>query len=84
MSTTWVILAFGISGLLALLLLYFSGPKAWYWHVLSAAVALAIGLVRIPVKWNTPTTGLVIGTIFVFLMVWAVAAPFLGKRRRSA
>jgi len=47
-----------------------------------AAAALAIGLVRIPVKWNTPTTGLVIGTVFTFLLVWGVAAPFMGKRRR--
>ena len=82
MSTTWVMLAYGVSAMLALLLLYFSGAKPWYWHVLAGAVALAIGLVRIPVKWNTPTTGLVIGTVFTFLMVWAVAAPFMGKRRR--
>ena len=81
MSTTWVILAYGISAVLALFLLYVSGPKAWYWHVFAAAFALAIGLVRIPVKYNTPTTSLVVGTVFVFLMVWAVAAPFMRKKR---
>ena len=82
MSTTLVILVYGIVAVLALVLLYFSGPKAWYWHVLAAAVALAIGSVRIPVKYNTPTASLVIGSVFIFLMVWAVAAPFVRKRRR--
>ena len=88
MSTTWVILAFGISGLLALLLLYFSGPKAWYWHVLAGAAGLGISLIRRPAaisadQWNSPTTSLVVGVVVVFLLVWAVAAPFMGKRRRS-
>ena len=45
---------------------------------------LAIGLVRIPVQYNTPTTSLLIGTVFVFLMVWAVAAPFMRKKRPLA
>jgi hypothetical protein len=89
MSTTWVILAFGISGLLALLLLYFSGPKAWCWHVLAAAAGLAIGLMPRPgaistTQWNSPASSLVIGPAVVFLMVWGVAAAFMGKRRRSA
>ncbi len=84
MSTTWVILAFGISAVLALLLLYISGPKAWYWHVLAGAVALGVGLVPIPEQYNTPTGTLVVGTVFVFLMVWAVAAPFMRKKRHQA
>jgi hypothetical protein len=82
MSIQWVILAYGFAALLALALLYLSGPKAWYWHVLSGAAALAIGLMPIPAQWNTPQTGLIVGFFFVFLFVWAVAAPFLRGRRR--
>lgn len=81
MSTTWVFLAYGISAIVALLLLYFSGAKAWYWHVLSVAVALAIGLMPIPVKFNTPLGSLVVGCLFTFLLLWGVAAPFLRRRR---
>ncbi|MCC7175908.1 MAG: hypothetical protein IT159_11990 [Bryobacterales bacterium] len=80
--TTWIVVTFSISALLALLVLYFSGPKAWYWHVLAAVAALAIGLAPTPPKWNTPMSSLVVGSVFVFLMVWAVAAPFLRKKRR--
>jgi hypothetical protein len=81
MSIQWVILAYGFAALLALALLYLSGPKAWFWHVLSGAAALAIGLMPIPPGWNTPQTGLIVGFCFVFLLVWAVAAPFLRGRR---
>jgi hypothetical protein len=44
---------------------------------------LGIGLTPIPAKWNTPATNVVVGFCFVFLMLWAVAAPFVGRRRRS-
>ena len=42
MSTLWVVLTFGSAAVLALVFLYLSGPQAWYWHLLSLAVALAI------------------------------------------
>jgi hypothetical protein len=77
MSIVWVILTFGSAALLALVLLYTSGAKAWYWHILSLAAALAIGLTPIPAQWNTSQTNLVIGFFFVLFLLWAVAAPFV-------
>lgn len=82
MSTMWVIAAYGASAVLALLVLFFSGAKSWYWHLLSVALALAVGLTPIPVKLNTPTMSLVVGSVFTFLLLWGVAAPFVGRRRR--
>ena len=82
MSTQWVIIPFASAAALALILLLWSGPKAWYWHVFSGALALAVGLVPIPSPWNTPQTNVIVGSVFVFLTVWAVAAPFF--RRRSS
>jgi hypothetical protein len=80
----WAMIAYCFSAALAGLLLFFSGPKRWYWHLLSLAAALAVGLTPVPVKWNTPQASVVIGVIFVFLFLWGVAAPvFLWCRRRA-
>ncbi len=76
--------AYAVAAFLALILLYFSGAKAWYWHVLSAAVAVVIGrFVPLPSRFD-PVLTIVVGFCFVFLMMWAVAAPFIRRRRRSA
>ena len=83
MSTMWVILTFGSAAILALAFLYLSGPRAWYWHLLSLAAALAIGLTPIPARWNTPKANLIIGFFFVLFLLWALAAPFLRGRRRA-
>jgi hypothetical protein len=82
-ATTWAILAYAVAACLALITLYLGGAKAWYWHLLSAVAALGIGLTPIPARWNTPTTNVIVGFCFVFLMLWAVAAPFVGRRRSS-
>jgi hypothetical protein len=82
--TTWAMLAYAVAGGFALILLFLSGSKAWYWHVLSGVVALGIGLTPIPTKYNTPTVNIIIGFCFVFMFLWAVASPFVGRRRRSA
>jgi hypothetical protein len=82
MSTLWVVLTFGSAAVLALVFLYLSGPQAWYWHLLSLAVALAIGLTPIPPRWNTSEINLVIGFFFVLFSLWALAAPFVRRRRR--
>ena len=83
-ATTWAMIAYCCSALLAVLLLFFSGPKRWYWHILSLAVALAVGLTPIPVKWNTAQMSVVIGVVFLFLFLWGGAAPFFLKCRRRA
>jgi hypothetical protein len=78
----WVMVAFGCSALLALVLLLFMGPKRWYWHVLSLTVSLGVGLTPIPASLNTPRGSMIIGSVFTFFFVWAVAAPLFRKRRR--
>lgn len=85
MSTTvWVMIAYCCPAVLALLLLFFSGPKRWYWHTLSLAAALAVGLTPVPAKWNTPQASMVIGGVFVFLLLWGAAAPLFVLCRRRA
>jgi hypothetical protein len=76
---------YGCSILAALLLLYFLRPKAWYWHLLSVAAALVIGLTPFPEGWHSPTADLVVGAVFLFLFFWGAGAIFfLGARRRQA
>ena len=82
--TTLAMLAYVAAAVLALILLFFSGTKAWYWHVLSGVIAVAFGWkMPIPSKYD-PYLTIVIGFCFCFMFVWAVAAPFVGRRRRSA
>ena len=72
---------YGAAALITLALLYFFRARAWYWHVLSVLVALAVGLIPIPPKYNTAQGTLVVGSVFVFLLLWGVSAPFFRKRR---
>ena len=81
--TTLASLSFAVAALLAMAVLYLSGPKSWYWHVLSAVVALGIGFAPTPKQFgSSPVTSIVVGAPFVFLVVWGIAAPFFVKRRR--
>ena len=75
MSSSLVALCYGSALLLALILLWRFGVKSWYWHVLSLAAAVAVGLTPLPQSLNTPQGTLGVGWVFVFLVVWAVAAP---------
>ncbi len=81
--TTLASLSFAIAAVLALAILYWSGPKSWYWHVLSVIVAAVIGLAPTPTQFgSSPVTSIIVGVPFVFLIVWGIAAPFFLKRRR--
>lgn len=79
--STWAMVAYACAALLALVLLRLRGAAAWYWHLLSLVAALAAGLTPIPPRWNTPHAGLIIGSLFVFLLCWAVAPPFVSRGR---
>lgn len=81
MHPAWVVLAYSCAVFLALELLYKFHARAWYWHVLSVAAALALGMARLPEQWSGPSVDLLIGSIFVFLMVWGLAAPLFRKHR---
>ncbi len=82
--TTLATLSFAAAGVLALAALFWSGTKAWYLHVLSVAVALAIGMTPTPTQYNKPVTSIIVGAPVVFLLVWGLAAPFFLRRRRSS
>jgi hypothetical protein len=75
MSPVWVVLAYGSSVLLAMLLLYVFHSRAWYWHLMSAGLAIALGLVPLPAEWAGPQTDLLVGFLFLLLLVWGLAAP---------
>jgi hypothetical protein len=79
----WAMVAFGCSAVVALSLLFFMGPKRWYWHILSLLLSLGIGLYKpIPTPLNTPQGSMIIGSAFTFFLVWGVAAPLFRNRRR--
>lgn len=77
--STWVLVCYGGAALVALLLLLVFRAKSWYWHVLSILAALVVGLVPIPPQLNTPQGSLIIGSVFTFLLLWGVAAPFFRR-----
>ncbi len=68
-----VTLVYGAALLIALALLYFF-HAGWYWHVLSVAAALALGLTPLPPEWTLPD--LLVGFVFALLFTWGFAAPF--------
>ena len=75
MSPTVVMSCYGSAAVLALYLLWHFGAKHWYWHVLSVAIALTIGLMPMNATLNQPVYTLVIGWTFLFLFLWGIAAP---------
>jgi len=70
------------AAVLALALLYFFRTH-WIWHVLSVALALALGVVPadrlpLPMSWGTGRD-VVTGSVFMFLMVWGLGAPLFHR-----
>ena len=77
-----VFLIYGGAAVLALVLLYCFHAN-WYWHVLSVALALAIGLmppdmIPVPVAWGQ-TRDILLGAVFTFLVVWGIGAPLFRR-----
>lgn len=83
MSSIWVFTAYACAAGLPIALLYVLRARAWYWHALSIALALALGLTPMPSDWSSPRIDLMIGTVFVFLLVWGGAAPLFRPHRAS-
>jgi hypothetical protein len=77
MNPLWVLLVYGSSFVLALVLLYFFHAR-WYWHALAVVAALAIGVIRFPPEFRPPD--LVVGFAFFFLLVWGIGGPFVPSR----
>jgi hypothetical protein len=70
-----VFAVYGGSALIALVLLHFFRARHWYWHVLSAMVAMVAGLVPMPPAWHVPNIDLAVGAVFTFLFLWGICAP---------
>jgi len=82
MPTAIILAVYGSAAFLALLLLYLFRARAWYWHVLSVLVALAIGLTPIPAALRSPSTDLAVGSVVLFLVLWGICAPAFGHHRK--
>lgn len=82
MNPLAVFSVYGAALALAVVLLFFFHAR-WFWHVLSVAAALGIGLTPLPPEWKVPD--LVVGFVFFFLLAWGVGAPAFRPvyRRRS-
>ena len=76
MASYIVILSYGAAVVAALALVYFFHAH-WIWHVLSICAAIGIGLTPVPEAYQGPRTDLVVGTVFVFLVVWGLGALFV-------
>ena len=70
MFTMLAILVYLLAIAAPMYLLYSSGSQAWYWHVLSIAAALALGLVPTPPGWKNSAVDLVFGFALTFLLLW--------------
>ncbi|HTT64694.1 MAG TPA: hypothetical protein VMG35_22740 [Bryobacteraceae bacterium] len=81
MSTALVYVVYGFAFVLALLFVYLFHAR-WYWHVLSVLAALAVGLSPPLPGWDGPSRDLVYGSVFLFLMVWGLAEPFIHRFHR--
>jgi hypothetical protein len=82
MAITWVFLAYGVCVILALLLVYLFHSR-WYWHVLSVLAALGVGLTP-PIEGLGPARDMIYGCVFLFLLVWGGAEPFMHRFHRQA
>lgn len=80
MQLVWVALAFGSAILLALALLYAFHTR-WYWHALSVLASGAVGLTPPPEGWHPPD--LLVGSVFFFLLIWGIGAPFFRAHHRE-
>lgn len=70
-------------------LLYRFGSEAWYWHLLSIAAAIAVGLVPTPPQWKSAGVDLLFGFVLTFLLLWGVGGlvvfrPHIHTRAKHA
>jgi hypothetical protein len=82
MNSIWVVVTYGLAVTSAFLLLHFFHMRHWYWHALSIATAIGLGVIKMPEQWTGPTLDLTVGFFFVFLAVWGFAAPFFRHPHR--
>ncbi len=81
MSTMLVYVVYGFSVVLALVFVYLFHAR-WYWHVLGVIAALAVGCSPPLPGWAGPSRDLIYGSVFLFLMIWGLAGPFVHRFHR--
>jgi hypothetical protein len=75
MANNIVALAYLLALLLAVLALYWFGKARWYWHALSFAGAIGIGLMPPLPFWSGPAYDMAVGCAFIVLLVWGAGEP---------
>jgi uncharacterized membrane protein YphA (DoxX/SURF4 family) len=75
MSVSVVFLSYLAALLVAVYLLWRFSHVRWFWHLFAVAAALAIGLMPpIPQSYGA-TYDIVIGSAFLFLLMWGAGEP---------
>ncbi len=70
MFTMLAVLVYLLAIAVPIYLLYLFGSQAWYWHVLSIAAAIALGLVPTPPQWKSSLVDMAFGFALTFLLMW--------------
>ena len=70
MFTMLAVLTYLLAIAVPIYLLYQFGSQAWYWHVLSIAAAVALGLAPTPPAWKSSAVDLMFGFALTFLLLW--------------
>jgi hypothetical protein len=84
MSPLIVVLCYGSAVAFALILLWYSGHKPWYVHLLSIAAAIGIGSVPLSGYLSTPGGTLRVGWVFLFLLFWGLGGATLALWRAES
>ena len=72
-----VVLVYLVAIGLPVALLYFFRAQAWYWHTLSLAAALCLGLLPMPAGWESAGMTLLFAFTFAVLMIWGIGGLVL-------
>jgi hypothetical protein len=82
MSSNLVLVTYLVALAVPLALLYFFRSRAWYWHALSVAAAITLGVVPTPVEWKIPAFDLIFGFAFIALIVWGLGGLLMFHQPR--
>jgi hypothetical protein len=77
MNSFLVLLAYAFALGLASFLLYWFGPLSWYWHGLSVALAMTVGLIPPLDGLRGPLYDLAVGFVFILSFVWGAGGAFV-------
>jgi hypothetical protein len=77
MPTGVVFMIYGAAFALGLAMTWWFRPVRWYWHLLSIAAAIGIGLMPPVDNLKGPLWDMTTGAMFVFLITWGVSELLL-------